>query len=118
MLCSLLIKDNFRRALGVWYQVPRPCGALNPAVRWKQDKSLLLLVTIAEGQHRPSFTHPCTVPVERPNVTRTQRNQVQLRDGARWRHSAEKQLTFSVPFIQVGNENAVKHVVAGFWAKR
>ena len=112
-----LLKDNLGRATAVRYQVPSASRTVNPTERWKQHKGLLHVVAIAEGQHRSSFTHPCTVPVQRPNVTGTQRNQVQVRDGACWRHSAEEQLTFSVLFIQLGYENTVKHFLAGFWTK-
>ena len=106
-----LLKDNFRWATAVRYQVPGPCGAVNPAVRWKQYQSLLPVVTIAEGQNRSSFsfTHPCAVPVNRSDVVGTQRNQVQLRDGICMRHPAEEQLSFAVPFLRrrISFENAV-----------
>ena len=104
-----LLKDNFSWATAMRYQVPRPCGAVNPAVRWKQYKGLLLVVTIAEGQNRSSFTHPCAVPLKRPDVVGTQRDQVQLRDGICMCHSAEEQLSFSVPFVRrrISFENAV-----------
>jgi hypothetical protein len=104
-----LLKDNFSWATAMRYQVPRPCGAVNPAVRWKQDKSLLLVVTIAEGENRSSFAHPYAVSVNRPDVVGTQRDQVQLRDGTRPCDSADEQLSFSVPFFRrrISFENAV-----------